>query len=170
MTRKTRQQLVEELTRSHAELRRLLESVAPVQDWQREPAEWSFRYIAAHLATAERAFHLARLMLIASGREPRLAGYNQHGLRMARCDLHESLAQWTLARQELLAFIATLNEADLSLTGIHADIGVITLLDALDEVARQDRGHIRHVRQLIRDFYEDQRPAVPCYEGPFVLN
>ena len=161
---------MEELTRSHAELRQLLVSVAPVQDWQREPAEWSFRYIAAHLATAERSFHLARLMVIASGGEPRLAGYNQHGLHMARCDLHESLAQWTLARQELLAFIATLNEAELSLTGIHADIGVITLLDALDEVERQDRGHIRHVRQLIRDFYEEQRPAVPCYEGPFVLN
>jgi hypothetical protein len=61
MTDKTRAQLIDELAASQQEVSRLLASTAAIQDWQREPAEWSFRYLAAHLAAVERERNLPRI-------------------------------------------------------------------------------------------------------------
>ena len=170
MTQKTRRELIAALENSQAELQRLLESMASVQDWQREPAEWSFRLLAAHLATVERECHLPRLRSIATGEQPRLAGYSHTGLALATRDLHDSLADWAEARRALLAFVTELPADRLTLTGIHADVGAITLLEVLEELALQDQGHIRYVRQLIQDFYDDQLPAPIYFDQRFAVN
>ncbi len=155
MTDKTRAQLIENLAASQQEVSRLLASTAAIQDWQREPAEWSFRYLAAHLAAVERERNLPRIRAIASGQQPHFHVYTESAVGFAHLDLNESLAAWKETRGDLLDFVAGLPDDAETRTGIHPAVGEITLLDALEELHEQDLGHARHIRQLIEDYLED---------------
>lgn len=155
----TREQLLEELKRSQTQVTALLEAMAPVQDWQPEPAEWSFRFIAAHLATVEKICHLPRVIRIASGETPWLDLYTNTATEYQQLDLHKSLKRWGMARLELLQFVESLSDQQLTYIGIHESVGPMTVLDLLHEILGQDRGNLRHVRQLIIAYYEDQQPA-----------
>ena len=157
MTEKTRAQLVDELVASQAMVSRLLASAAEFQDWQREPDEWSFRHLAAHLVVVERERNFPRIRAIASGQQPHFQLYTESGLEFIHLELDESLAAWRAARVDLLDFVARLpHDAD-SYTGIHPTVGEITLLDALEEFHAQDLGHARHIRQLIEDYRESAK-------------
>ena len=57
----TPDRLVRELQASRQELSDILAAQAENQDWQPEPEQWSYRYIAAHLATTERECFLERV-------------------------------------------------------------------------------------------------------------
>ena len=127
----------------------------PVQDWQREPVEWSFRYIAALLATVEQSCHLRRVKRIASGNNPTLNRYNYTAADFAQIDLRDSLPAWIAARQQLIDFVSRLSDRELHFTGAHEEVGSITVLDALQEILEQDQGNFRHVCQLIVDYYEE---------------
>src|SRR5687767_1401335 len=96
----TRAQLLKELQRSQTQVIQLLEAMAPVQDWQPEPVEWSFRFLAAHLATVERTCHLPRVMRIASGETPTLGLYASTAADHQKADLHKSLEQWVATRRQ----------------------------------------------------------------------
>ena len=154
MTEKSRQQLLDELDASQREVSQLLESMVHVQDWQREPVEWSFRFLAAHLVTVERECHFPRVVRIAAGEHPYFDGYSRTDLNLGGHDVRESLAQWEQVRRQLIEYVAALPNERLDLTGVHADVGDMTVLDALDEIVAQDQGMARHVQQLIIDFYE----------------
>lgn len=157
MSEPTREQLLEELEDSQRKVTAILSRMGPVQDWQREPVEWSFRYIAAHLATVERGCHLHRVERIAAGDSPYLDRYNYTAADFAQRDLADSLHAWSAARQQLIEFVSRLSENELRFTGAHEGIGAITVLDALQEILDQDHGNYRHVRQLITDYYEEAR-------------
>ncbi|MCC9077248.1 DinB family protein [Litorilinea aerophila] len=164
MTARTKEQLLQELQRSQQNVVALLESMAPVQDWQPESVEWSFRYIAAHLATVEQKCYLQRVMRIASGERPYFSHFTNSGVNYSRCDLRDSLRRWIALRQKLIAFVRQLSERQLRLTGVHEAIGPLTVLDLLQEILEQDQGHFRHLLQLIDDYYEEQygsRPGGP---------
>jgi len=155
MCEPTREQLLEELEDSQRKVTAMLARMEPVQDWQREPVEWSFRYIAAHLATVERSCHLRRVKRIAAGDNPHLDRYNYTAADFAQRDLADSLHAWSAARQQLIEFVSRLSEQELQFTGAHEGVGAITVLDALQEIVNQDRGNYRHVCQLIIDYYEE---------------
>ncbi|RIK42921.1 MAG: hypothetical protein DCC57_18085 [Chloroflexi bacterium] len=151
----TREQLLRDLQTSQTQVIRLLQSMAEVQDWQPEPAEWSFRLIAAHLATVEQACHLQRVMEIASGGTPLLDRYANHHVAPAAAGIDESLRQWRAVRRRLIAFVSELSEAQLAYIGIHQAVGPMTVLDTLQELLDQDRGNLRHVCQLIAAYHEE---------------
>ncbi len=153
--RPTREQLLEDLQHSQSQVVRLLESIADVQDWQPEPAEWSFRLLAAHLATVEQTCHFQRVMGIASGDTPYFGPYIHRNIALAHADLRDSLQQWIAARRRLLGFVAGLSSAQMTYIGVHAAVGPMTVLDALQEILEQDQGNLRHVRQLILAYYEE---------------
>lgn len=155
MTDKTREQLIDELRASQQVVQGLLAEMVAVQDWQREPAEWSFRDMAAHLAEVERACHAPRIAAIATGEQPHFSRYSATGADFARYDLAESLAAWAAERRKLLDFVAALPNKKLLYTGVYPIVGEVTLLDALDDLHAQDQGHIRHIHQLIVDYRED---------------
>lgn len=148
--------MIAELTVSQQQVAELLASMAAVQDWQREPAEWSFRYLAAHLVSVERECHLRRVMGIASGGQPYFHHYMAHGVDFGDADLEESLEEWRAARTQLLDFVSALPDETLDYTGTLEACGDMTLLDALEELVEQDQGQMRHVRQLIADFFEER--------------
>jgi hypothetical protein len=151
----TKEQLLQQLETSQRRVAALLESVADVQDWQPEPAEWSFRCIAAHLATVEQKCHLRRVKLIASGENPYLAHYWNIGGYFYQHDLRDSLRRWIFTRQKLINFVRALSEQELLHTGTHEAIGSITVLDTLQEILEQDQGHYRHLTQLIIEYLEE---------------
>jgi hypothetical protein len=155
----TREQLLKELERSQTQVVKLLESMAPVQDWQPEPVEWSFRLIAAHLATVERTCHLPRVMRMASGETPQLNLYTNTAAGYQQADLHRSLKRWVTTRLELIHFVKGLSEPQLAYVGIHESLGPMTVLDMLHEILAQDQGNLRHVRQLIAAYEEDHQPT-----------
>ena len=159
MGEQTREQLLQELQRSQTQVITLLEAVTPIQDWQPELAEWSFRFIAAHLATVERTCHLPRVIKIASGETPTLGLYSNTAANYQQVDLHKSLKRWVATRRELIDFVASLTPQQLSYIGIHASLGRITLLELLQEILEQDQGNLRHVRQLISVYQEDHQPT-----------
>ncbi len=162
----TREQLLKELQRSQTQVVKLLEAMAPIQDWQPEPVEWSFRFIAAHLATIERTCHLPRLMRIASGETPTLTLYINTDANYQKTDLHKSLKRWVATRLELADFVNSLSAQQLSYIGIHESLGPVTVIDILHEILDQDQGNLRHIRQLIIAYQEDQQPSCqPSYEA-----
>jgi hypothetical protein len=156
MTELTRDELLDKLQASQDQIVRLLESMVGVQDWQPEPVEWSFRLIAAHLATAECKCHLRRVRSIAAGDTPQLDNYTNVGADFAAQDLRDSLAAWVATRQQLIAFVRDLSAPQLSYVGLHEAVGPMTVLDALQELLDQDQGNLRHVYQLILAYLEDQ--------------
>jgi hypothetical protein len=155
MSHPPRAQLLQELQSSQDWVIALLASMAAVQDWQPEPAEWSFRFFAAHLAAVERNVHLHRVRRIASGETPLLSHYENQAASFAHVDLADSLAAWVAARQELVRFVSALSESQLALVGIHEMVGPITLLDMLEEILEQDQANLRHVLQLILAYQEE---------------
>lgn len=155
----TRDQLLTELQRSQTQVIKLLETSAPIQDWQPEPAEWSFRFIAAHLAAVEQTCHLQRVTRIASGENPTLTLYTNTSANYQKADLRKSLKKWTATRRELIDFVKSLSDRQLTYIGIHESLGPVTVLDLLNEILEQDRGNLRHVRQLIIAYQEDHQPT-----------
>jgi hypothetical protein len=151
----TRDQLLDELQASQVQVARLLESMAEAQDWQPEPAEWSFRLIAAHLAAVEQSYHLRRVKAIASGEAPHFDLYATSGANLVAHDLRDSLHRWAAARQQLITFVRGLSEPQLAYVGFHDVVGPITVLDALQEMWEQDQGNFRHVYQLIVAYHEE---------------
>ena len=155
----TREQLLKELQRSQTQVVKLLEAMAPIQDWQPEPVEWSFRFIAAHLATVERTCHLPRVLQIASGKTPTLTLYTNTAADYQKADMHKSLKRWVATRLELIDFVKSLSNQQLQYIGIHESLGPMTVLDMLHEILDQDQGNLRHVRQLIVVYQEDHQPT-----------
>ena len=159
MAKLTRKQLVRKLRASQKTVKQLLASMAHVQDWQPEPAEWSFRYSAAHLVAIERDHYFPRIRRIASGEHPHFDYYTDTYFNLGETDLLESLREWQTIRQELLAFVQTLPEDKLYLTGVHETLGSITVLDTLEDLLKSDLGQVQHLQNLIEDFYETETGA-----------
>lgn len=157
MSEHIRRQLLQELQTSQQQVVDVLTATEPIQDWQREPVEWSFRYLAAHLAAVEKQCHLRRVKRIASGETPRLNRYADVADDLGEHDMRESLEEWTAARRRLIEYVSDLDDRQLHYVGIHEKIGAITLLDALQEILDQDQGNFRHVCQLIIDYCEEDQ-------------
>jgi hypothetical protein len=130
----------------------LLESVADNQDWQPDPEEWSFRYIAAHLATVDKDCYLDRVVRIAAAEEPHFESYFNSGWDFSQCELRDSLHAWAVTRQEIIDYVRALPENTWSLTGTHAAFGKITVRDVLRMILDHDREHLQHLEQAISTY------------------
>lgn len=160
VVQRTRQELLQALESSQAQVVQLLESMHAAQDWQPESAEWSFRLIAGHLASVEESWHLQRIHAIAGNDRPTLAPFAEQAVDIGARDLTASLQLWVATRKRLLEFVAGLAEQDLARVGVHETLGPMSILDILDQMLRQDQVNLRHVHQLIIAYYETPRPAI----------
>ncbi|MEW5961333.1 MAG: DinB family protein, partial [Chloroflexota bacterium] len=127
----TRAKLIDDLKARQSEISALLDSVADQQDWRPDPAQWSFREIAAHLATVEEECFQERVARLAAGNAPHFEYYLNTGRDFSRLDLRESLRKWTATRREIIDFVQVLPEEKWTHVGAHETFGNINLLDAL---------------------------------------
>lgn len=144
-----REALIAELQETQAVISERLRSVADRQDWQRGPDEWSFRYVAAHLATVEKDCMWERLQKIASGSEPHFAYYWNTGWDFSQEELTISLERWRERREASVAFVRSLPEEKWLLTGTHATSGTITMLDVLRIMLDHDREHLAELDEAL---------------------
>jgi hypothetical protein len=152
MIEETMGQLISKLKTTQEQLSALLESVADNQDWQPEPGQWSFRYIAAHLATVDKDCYLDRVVRISAGENPHFESYFNTGWDFSQFDLRDSLHEWAVTRQEIIDFVRPLPEERWSLVGTHAAFGTITLLDVLQMMLEHDQEHLQHLEQVMTKY------------------
>jgi hypothetical protein len=157
MIDETRGQLIRDLEAVQKQLSVLLESLVDDQDWQPNPGEWSFRYIAAHLATVDKDCFKDRVVRIAAGKNPYFEAYFNTGWDFSRLDLSDSLREWAVVRQEIFDLVRALPEESWSLTGTHATFGTIAILSVLQTMLRHDQEHLQHLEQLLEGYGLNRR-------------
>lgn len=141
-------ELMTQLAQTYQFVRDELLAVYEMQDWRPERDEWSFRYIAGHMAQVELDCYLNRAWRIAAGEKPHYQYYSNAGWDFSHYDMKEWLFLWNGRRQELLEFVGTLTEEQLALTGTHEHFGVITIKDVLRVALDHDREHLVHLQEL----------------------
>lgn len=133
---------------------------------ERPPAagEWSALDCLGHLVATEHAVFRARVGAILAGRDfaawdPDAAGAIATAATPA--DLAERFAG---LRGESLTTLAGLVEADLERTARHAELGVVTLRELLNEWAAHDTMHtVQAERALMQPFIAGSGPWRPYF-------
>ena len=127
-------------------------SVANHQDWQPQPDEWSFRFIAAHMAQVELDCHLHRVLDISSGRNPHYDYYNNDGWDFSSYAIQDSISLWRERRNEVAMALRRLDETQLNQTGTHALFGTISAVDVLRLALDHDAEHEAHLQEILAQF------------------
>ena len=127
-------------------------SIANHQDWQPDPHEWSFRYIAAHMAQVELDCHLRRVLEISSGEQPHYTYYLNTGWDFSAYDIQDSIAAWRERRNEVAMTIRRLDEYQLAQKGTHKLFGEITPLRILRLALDHDLEHEAHLSEIMPHF------------------
>jgi len=149
MTTVTIEQLISELETTQGQISALLQTMADNQDWQPDPDHWSFRYIAAHLATSENECLQERIRQIASGGNPHFERYLNTGRDFSPLDLRNSLHDWAETRHKIIDFLRALPEEKWSLSATHDIRGTVTILDHLRIWVDHDKEHLEDLEQML---------------------
>lgn len=143
-----RKQVVNDLLSTQVQITDLLTAVATTQEWRPAPNQWSFRQVAWHLATAERACLLDRVQQIATGANPTFGIYLDTDAEFITRDLHFALEQWADARRTVVDFVNALPEAALAFTGYHPSFGRLTVLGYLQIFLDHDQRHFEDLQRM----------------------
>ncbi|MFT5194737.1 MAG: hypothetical protein ACI9EW_000777 [Cellvibrionaceae bacterium] len=127
-------------------------SIANHQDWQPKPAEWSFRYIAAHLAQVELDCHLRRMFEISAGENPHYGYYTNAGWDFSSYGIQDSISTWRERRNEMVITLRRLDEYQLAQTGIHETFGAITPVQIVRLALDHDLEHEAHLDHMMKLF------------------
>ena len=146
------EQPIEQLKSSQKEISHLLASVTDEQDWQPDQNQWSFRYIAAHLATTERDCFQDRIVQITAGEKSYFESYFNTGWDFSQFELMKSLNDWVDIRHAIINQVSVMSEKDLAFSGTHAAFGTITVLDVLQVMLEHDQEHLQALQQMIDEY------------------
>jgi len=121
--------------------------------WKPGPDRWSISEVLAHLAALEQVYAERTLRMVAED-SPAIVKYDLAGAKARgeyrRSSAGESLALFTRARLSTLALLTGLPPSAGARTGIHSELGTITLSHMLNEWANHDLGHLRQIAELYR--------------------
>lgn len=148
----SKEKLIEKLQSTQSETIVMLESAAEYQDWQPDPERWSFRSIAAHLATVENECFLARVKLFSTEEHPHFEHYDNTGWDFSQFELQISLREWTDSRRELLDMVRSMSENNMHRSATHSNRGTQTLFDLLHIMLEHDLEHLQEVQQLVTGY------------------
>ncbi len=141
-------QLIEKLRATHRQFSIILESLADNQDWQPDPERWSFRFIAAHMATVEDECFLERVKRFSADESPHFEHYDNTGRDFGQFELIDSLREWAALRQELLDMVISMPENTWHRSAAHSTRGTQTLLELLHIALEHDQEHLQEVQQM----------------------
>ena len=134
---------------------------ADVLDWKPAAERWSIHEVVAHLVDLEKLY-LERTRRMLSENSPELPGFTPAGALLGGppADAIERLVRFAVLRGELVALVKDAPASAAERTGIHAELGRITLAQALNELANHDLGHLRQIAELYRAraFYPNAGP------------
>lgn len=134
--------------------------------WKPVPDRWSIAEVLGHLAALEQVYAERAKRMVAED-TPAIARYDLAGAsasgEYARASAGESLGHFTRTRRSTLAFLAGLPPSAGARTGVHSELGTITLAQMLNEWANHDLGHLRQIAELYRAH------AFHPHSGPFMI-
>ena len=142
-------QLLTELEASRQRVSNLLLSTSPIQDWQPAPEEWSFRFIAGHMAQVEQDAVLARAQAIAANQSPHYSYYYNTGWDFSGHTIREWLDLWQSRRAQLTQLVQNLAAEQFTYTGTHDYFGKLTIQRVLEIAIEHDGEHEAQLRELI---------------------
>lgn len=128
--------------------------------WKPAPDRWSISEVLAHLADIEQLY-ADRARRIMAENSPVLQRYDQaRASEYSRGLPAEHLARLTLVRAGIVAFLKSVPSSSGTRTGVHSELGAITLAELLNEWAGHDLGHLRQIAELYRAhaFYPHSGP------------
>lgn len=132
--------------------------------WKPAADRWSISEVLAHLSHLEHVYAERALRMVAED-SPTLQKYDQAGASArgdySRGSAGEHLAHLTRTRRSNLALLRGLPASAGARTGVHSELGTITLAQMLNEWASHDLGHLRQIAELYRAH------AFHPYSGPF---
>ena len=133
--------------------------------WKPAADRWSISEVLAHLAALEQVYAERTLRMIAEDC-PALVKYDQLGAasrgEYSRGSAGENLGQFTRTRRSTLALLVGLPPSAGARTGLHSELGSVTLAQMLNEWANHDLGHLRQVAKLYRAY------CFHPHSGPFM--
>ena len=141
--------IIAQLKNSQSRLSACLIPVADDQDWRPRPGAWSFREIAAHLATAESECLQPRLKRIASGEHPHFELYLNTDRDFSGFYFCAALRDWANTRQAIFDFVRGLTVEQLTLTATHAFYGTLTVPGYLQAWLAHDQEHLDELERLL---------------------
>ena len=121
--------------------------------WKPNPGRWSISEVLAHLSALEQVYG-ERVRRMVSEDSPSLARYDLEGAKArneyVRGSGPENLARFASLRRSTVALLTSLPASAGARTGVHSELGTITLAHLLNEWASHDLGHLRQVEELYR--------------------
>ena len=133
--------------------------------WKPKADRWSISEVLAHLSALEQVY-AERVLRVMAEDSPPLARYDLEGAKAredySRGSAGENLALFTRTRRSTLALLTGLPASAGARTGIHSELGSITLSHMLNEWANHDLGHLRQIAELYRAY------AFYANSGPFM--
>ena len=141
-------QLIEKLRATQRQFSIILESMAENQDWQPDTESWSFRFIAAHMATVEEECFLDRVKRFSTEDSPHFEHYDNTGRDFGQFELMNSLREWAALRRELLDMVCSMPENTWLRVAAHSTRGTQTLLELLHIMLEHDQEHLQEVQQM----------------------
>ncbi len=117
----------------------------------RPPAEgeWAPSTVVSHLADAELVYSV-RIRMSLTGDRPYLAAFDENAWvrRFAELepDWKESVARWRSLREANLVVLESLEPAEWSLVGLHAERGEVSVAQLAELLVEHDRAHLAQIR------------------------
>jgi len=130
-----------------------------ILDWKPAPDRWSITEVLGHLLEIEQLY-AERAKRIVVDNNPALERSLEPDSRGRQRSSAQYLRDFITARRAHLYFWHSLPSAAGSRVGVHHEIGSVTLLQLLNELANHDLGHLRQIAELYRAraFYPNAGP------------
>jgi hypothetical protein len=130
-------------------------------DWKPAADRWSITEVLAHLLMIEQLYG-ERAKRIVVDQNPMLAKYvAPTEAEIRKKSARQYLEDFVALRQAHYFFWHGISSSAAPRTGIHPEMGAITLLQLLNELANHDLGHLRQIAELYR------AKAFYPHAGPF---
>jgi DinB family protein len=143
---------------------------AELLQWKPRPDRWSISEVLVHLSALEQVY-AERVRRVMAEDSPALAKYDLDGAKgrqeYSRGSGAEHLANFTRIRRSTLTLLTKLPASAGARTGVHSELGTITLAHMLHEWASHDLGHLRQIEELYRShaFHPNSGPFMK-YSNP----
>lgn len=153
---KRMEQLKADLTRSRQRLNNVLDQVHDRWETQvySDGAAWTVRQLGIHLALADKG-QTAQVMGIARGEEliPAdfdLERYNRRSVeKRAEMTVEEIRQSLQASRNELLQWLATIDDSVLDKRGRHSTLQVLSIAEILDVMATHELTHANDIARVL---------------------
>lgn len=130
-----------------------------ILDWKPAPDRWSITEVLGHFLEIEQLY-AERAKRIVVDNNPALARSVEPDSKGRQPTAARFLRDFVTARRAHLYFWHSLPSSAGSRTGMHHEMGSVTLLQLLNELANHDLGHLRQIAELYRAkaFYPNAGP------------